>query len=65
MSPTIDELAGETSATVVRVDVEELPQVATRYEVQSMPTFLVFRDGEPVERLIRVQDMSELLQLIN
>jgi thioredoxin 1 len=65
MSPTIDELDCETPATVVRVDVEELPQVATRYEVQSMPTFLVFRDGEPVERLIGMQDMSELLQLIN
>ena len=36
----------------VEVDVDAHPELAARYEVLSMPTFVVFRDGAPVGRLV-------------
>ena len=60
MAPTVEELAAEVKATVVKVNVEELPPVAARYDVKSIPAFVVFEDGEATERLVGMQEKSDL-----
>lgn len=65
MESTIDELATESEATVVKVDVEELPQLATRYDVQAIPTFLAFKDGSPLERLTGMQNKARIEAALN
>lgn len=53
MHPILDELAAERDdLRVVSVDVEAQPELAARYGVLSMPTFVLFRHGEPVLRLV-------------
>ena len=54
IAPTIDQLAEEYAgrAKVLRVNVDEEPELASRYGVQSIPTLLFFRDGEPVDGLL-------------
>jgi thioredoxin 1 len=53
MHPILDELAGDRDdLRVVSIDVEANQATAARYGVLSMPTFLLFRDGEPVLRLV-------------
>ena len=64
MAPTIDELAAECDAPVVKVDTEELPQVAYRYDVQSIPTFLVLDGGDVTDRLVGMQNKETLAQLL-
>jgi thioredoxin 1 len=44
------------------VDVDEQTELTFRYGVQSMPTLLVFRDGEPVGRLIGARSAARLRQ---
>jgi thioredoxin 1 len=69
MHPILDELAGERDdVRVVSLDVEANPAITARYGVLSMPTFLVFKHGEPVARLIGSrprrrleQELSEVL----
>ncbi|KAK3442410.1 thioredoxin H2 isoform X2 [Eucalyptus grandis] len=53
MEPTIDELA-ETFADVdfIKIDVDELMNVARQYEVQAMPTFLLMKNGKVVDEVI-------------
>ena len=65
MAPTVDELATETDAAVVKIDVEAVPEVAARYDVNSVPTFLAFGDGAVNDRLIGMQDKSKLAQTID
>ncbi|HEY6761141.1 MAG TPA: thioredoxin [Baekduia sp.] len=53
MHPILEELAAERDdLRVVSIDVEANQTIAARYSILSMPTFLLFRGGEPVQRLI-------------
>lgn len=51
MGPLLEELAKEwTHITVAKVNVDEQPQLATRYNILSIPTFIVFKGGQVVEQ---------------
>ena len=71
MSPVLEELAAERDdLRVVKVDVDANQRVAAEYGVLSMPTFMVFRDGEPVGSIVGsrpkrrlVEDLDTLLSL--
>jgi thioredoxin 1 len=53
MHPILEELSTERDdLRIVSIDVDANQAVAARYSVLSMPTFLLFRHGEPVQRLI-------------
>ncbi len=62
IAPTIDQLAAETAGTAVvgKLDVEEASQIASQYQVQSIPTILIFRNGQEVDRLVGVRSKQEL-----
>jgi thioredoxin 1 len=53
MAPVLDELAlARDDIRFVAVDIDAEPELAARYEVLSAPTFILFRDGAPVVRLV-------------
>jgi thioredoxin 1 len=62
MGPVIDELANETQgrANVAKVNVDESPEIATRFDVRSIPTFIVVRDGNAADRLVGIQTRQAL-----
>jgi thioredoxin 1 len=66
IAPAIEEIAAEYSGKlkVVKVDVDENPDVAMRYGVQSIPTVLLFKDGKAVERLIGAYPKQAMLSKI-
>ncbi|MBT2477361.1 thiol reductase thioredoxin [Streptomyces sp. ISL-94] len=47
---------------VVQIDADTNPETVTRYGVLSMPTLLVFRDGEPVRQMVGARAKRKLLQ---
>ena len=50
IEPALDELAAETDKVdFVKIDIDESPRVADRYGVLSLPTVILFADGEPRE----------------
>ena len=57
LAPTIEELAGELgeSAKVGKLNVDENSETAAKYRISSIPSVLVFKDGELVETLVGVQ----------
>src|SRR4029453_18508215 len=63
MEPMLADLAAQWSdrLRVVRVDVDANPVVVRRYGVMSMPTLMVFRDGEPVLRLVGARGRNQLM----
>ena len=62
MSPMLAELASERpDVRFVKVDVDDNQETAVRYGVMSMPTFMVFRDGEPVLTLVGARPKRRLL----
>ena len=51
LAPTLDELAAESpQAKIVKVDIEESPELAARYGVHSVPNLLVFQGGRLTAR---------------
>ncbi|KAI8901639.1 hypothetical protein BC833DRAFT_576684 [Globomyces pollinis-pini] len=41
-----------TNMTFIKVDVDEVPEVAQTNEIRAMPTFLIFKDGSMVEEIV-------------
>jgi thioredoxin 1 len=54
VAPIIEQLAKEYSGRVVfgKLNVDENPLTSSEFQVQSIPTLLIFRDGEPVDDII-------------
>jgi thioredoxin 1 len=62
IAPLIDQLAAENlgAVKVGKVNVDENPAVAQSYGVSSIPTLILFKDGEPKQRFVGVQPKSRL-----
>jgi len=52
-------------ATVCKVEVDGNPNAATRFGVQSIPTLIVLKDGQEVERFVGVQDENALSKALD
>ena len=64
ISPILEEIATEQAGKVrvAKLNVDDNPDDARRYEVMSIPTLIVFRDGQPVKRMIGAKGKGQLLQ---
>ncbi|WP_135304628.1 thioredoxin [Haloarcula amylovorans] len=60
IEPVVAELASDTDAAVVKVDVDANQPVAAEYGVQGVPTLVLFADGTQVDRFVGMQDRSRL-----
>jgi thioredoxin 1 len=53
-----------TRAVIAKVNVDENRATAGRFEVSSIPTLIVFKDGKPVKRFVGVQSLNTLVQAV-
>ena len=59
----VKEKVGDT-ANIIKIDIDRNEQIAARYRVMSVPTIILFKDGEPVWRTVGVQQMDLLVDKI-
>ena len=65
LSPVLDEVSEENpDLTVLKIDVDEVGQLAARYGIQAIPTLMLFRDGQRVETRMGYQNKNQLLAFI-
>jgi thioredoxin 1 len=66
VAPAVEELAEEHqgSVKVVKMNVDDNNDTAARYGISSIPTLMIFKDGEVVERFVGVQPKKRLEQAI-
>lgn len=67
LAPTVAELAEEYEGRVRvgKLNVDEQPELAIRYNVASIPTLLLFRNGEPVAKSVGYCEKAELTALLD
>lgn len=67
MAPVIEELAKELEGKVkvAKVNVDEENEIAGRFQIFSIPTFILFKDGKEAERIIGGVGKNGLLEKIN
>jgi thioredoxin 1 len=65
-APILEEIAAEYDGQlkVAKLDVDHNPQVAIQFGIMSIPTMILFKDGEAVERLIGYMPKERLLEKI-
>ncbi len=66
IAPIIEELAGELQGKmkVAKVNVDEAQDLAGNYNVMSIPTLLIFKNGQPVEQIVGALPKPQLLTKI-
>jgi thioredoxin 1 len=66
IAPILEEIAAEYDGQlkVAKLDVDQNPQVATQFGVMSIPTMILFKDGEAMERLVGYMPKERLLEKI-
>lgn len=65
LSPIVDNLAEEvTDIDVAKIDVDENNEVAQKYGVMSVPTLLLFKDGELMDKSVGFQSKEQILDMI-
>ena len=63
--PIIEEIAGERSDILVgKVNVDEEPDLARKYRVMSIPTLVVIRNGQTVQRSVGAKSKEEILEML-
>jgi thioredoxin 1 len=64
IAPILDELSGEVDAKIAKVNVDDNPESASRFGVMSIPTLILFKDGQPVDKVVGVNSKDALKNLI-
>ncbi|KYF65201.1 thioredoxin [Sorangium cellulosum] len=66
LAPIVDEIAEETAGQVkvVKLDVDESPAAAKRFDIRGLPTVVAFQNGEPVKRHTGLTNKKTLLALL-
>jgi thioredoxin 1 len=65
-SPIVDQIAEQVGdkAKVAKVNIDESPSVASSFGVQSIPTLLILKDGQVIQKYVGVQSQDKLLDAI-
>lgn len=67
MTPMLEELASEMSEKlqVYKVDIDKNLEIAQRFKVISIPTLILFKDGQAVQQIVGGRDKGELTALLS
>jgi thioredoxin 1 len=69
MGPIIEELAeefkGKEGIKIGKLNIDESSETAQKYNVMSIPTLILFKDGQKIEQLVGLQDKDSLKDLIS
>jgi len=66
IAPIIEQLATELDgkAKIAKVDIEHAPTVTTQFQVTSIPTIILLKDGKEVSRVVGLKDIDALRNLV-
>lgn len=66
VAPVVDEIATEEAgrADVYKIDIDQNPDIASQYGVMSIPTFIVFKDGQPVNKQLGAMPKQQLQAML-
>ena len=67
IAPMVEELAAENEGTakVIKLNIDDSPNAAQNFGVSSIPTIMIFKGGEVVERFVGVQPKNKLQEAID
>jgi len=65
VSPIVDEIADEVSSVkVVKINVDEQPELAQKYDIMSIPTLMVMKNGKIVNKSVGAKSKQSLIEML-
>ena len=66
LAPVLEEIAKEnTNTKFVKINVDDAQELAMEYNIMSIPTLVVIKNGKEVNRMVGLASKSELMEIIN
>ena len=67
LAPTIDEISNDMKGTadVYKLDIDEAQEVAAKYRVSSVPTLILFKDGQPAKKIVGAQPKAAIMAMFD
>ncbi|MFZ0565674.1 MAG: thioredoxin [Chlamydiales bacterium] len=67
LTPVVEDLAQEMAGKIVvaKVDTDQSVNVAAKFEVTSIPTLILFKNGEVAKRVVGLKDLDDLRKMVN
>lgn len=67
VTPIVEDLAKEYQGKVkvMKLNTDEAPEIAGRYQIMSIPTILFFKKGQPIEKLVGARPKAQFKQVID
>ncbi len=67
VAPVVEELSAEYEGKVSfgKVNVDEAPKIAVKYGIMSIPTLIVFKDGQPVSNIVGYRPKAQLKESLD
>ena len=64
MSPILEQVGSQLRdrIQIVKIDTDKYPNIASQYDIQALPTLVLFKDGQPVEKIEGVHQAGQLVQ---
>ncbi|MGF6906320.1 thioredoxin [Fusobacterium sp. PH5-44] len=64
LNPILEELSEEMRAKIYKVNVDDNPNLVNNFEVKSIPTMIIFKNGEKVQELIGYRSKDEIREFL-
>ena len=64
IAPFLEEIQAEMNVALVKVNIDDLPDIATEYDVMSIPTVIIFKRGQAVSSNVGASSKSRLIDWI-
>ena len=67
VAPIVEELAKEYEGKlkVMKLNTDEVPEIAGKFQIMSIPTILFFKNGQPVEKIVGARPKTQFKQVID
>ncbi|PLS68824.1 MAG: thioredoxin [Cyanobacteria bacterium M5B4] len=63
MAPILEKVGAQVrdKVQIVKINTDQYPEVASQYQIRALPTFILFQDGKPIERIEGAMTADQLL----
>lgn len=65
LSPILEDISNSRKYKIVKINIDENPNIASIFKIESIPTLIVFKDGKPVEKSVGYINRDEVISLMD
>ncbi len=65
LSPILESISNSRKYKIIKINIDDNPNITNKFKINSVPTLIVFKDGKPVEKSIGYIEKDEVISLMD